>query len=92
MFYIRTLCRVLIVILSSMDSRKRNITGKRIKETRIQQGLSQDQLSGQLAKLRITIDRAGISKIEIGIRVVYDYELKALSSLLRSSADWLLKE
>jgi transcriptional regulator with XRE-family HTH domain len=75
-----------------MNLRKKNITGKRIKEMRTQLGLSQDQLSGQLAKRRITIDRAGISKIEIGLRGVYDFELKAFSKTLKVSADWLLGE
>ena len=59
---------------------------------RTQLGLSQDQLSGQLAKRRITIDRAGISKIEIGLRGVCDFELKAFSKTLKVSADWLLGE
>ncbi|MCK5843060.1 MAG: helix-turn-helix transcriptional regulator [Victivallales bacterium] len=74
-----------------MNLRKKNITGKRIKEIRLQLGLSQDQLSGRLAKRRITIDRAGISKIEIGLRGVYDFELKAFSKILKVSADWLLE-
>jgi transcriptional regulator with XRE-family HTH domain len=74
-----------------MDVRKKNIAGKRIKEIRLRLGLSQDQLSGRLAKLRITIDRAGISKIETGIRGVYDFELRAFSKILKVSADWLLE-
>ena len=73
-----------------MDVRKKNIAGKRIKEVRLQLGLSQDQLSGRLARHRITIDRAGISKIETGIRGVYDFELKAFSTILKISADWLI--
>jgi hypothetical protein len=51
--------------------------------------LSQDQLSGRLAKVGITIDRAGISKIETGIRGIYDFELKALAKILKVSVDWL---
>ena len=90
MFYIRTLYRALADTLSSMYVRKKNISGKRIKEVRLRLGLSQDQLSGQLAKLRITIDRAGISKIETGIRGIYDFELKAFSKILKVSSDWLL--
>lgn len=70
--------------------RNKNISGKRIKELREQQGLSQDQLSGRLARKGITIDRAGISKIETGIRSIYDFELKATAKILNVSADWLL--
>ncbi|MBC8206413.1 MAG: helix-turn-helix transcriptional regulator [Kiritimatiellales bacterium] len=73
-----------------MNVRNKNISGTRIKKMREQLGLSQDQLSGRLAKLGITIDRAGISKIETGIRSIYDFELKALAKILNVSADWLL--
>ena len=52
--------------------------------------LSQDQLSGRLAKVGITVDRAGISKIETGIRGIYDFELKALAKILKVSTDWLM--
>ena len=78
-------------MLSSMNVRNKNISGKRIKARRQQLELSQDQLSGRLAKIGITIDRAGISKIETGIRGISDFELKALAKILKSSADWLLE-
>jgi len=73
-----------------MVVRNKNVAGKRIRESRRKQGLSQDQLSGRMAKLHITIDRAGISKIETGIRGIYDYELKAFSKVLGVTSDWLL--
>jgi len=76
--------------VSSVNVRKKNISGQRIKKIRKQLGLSQDQLSGRLARLHVTIDRAGISKIETGIRGIYDFELKALSKILKVPADWLL--
>ena len=52
--------------------------------------LTQDELSGQLAKLGVAIDRAGISKIEIGVRCVLDYEVKALVKVLGVTPGWLL--
>jgi transcriptional regulator with XRE-family HTH domain len=73
-----------------MIVRNKNISGSRIKKARLQHALSQDQLSGRLAKQGITIDRAGISKIETGIRGICDFELKALSKILKVTADWLL--
>ncbi len=73
-----------------MNVRNKNIAGSRIKKARVELGLSQDQLSGRIAKQGITIDRAGISKIETGIRGVYDYELKALAKTLKTTSDWLL--
>lgn len=74
-----------------MSVRNKNIAGERIKEARSELGLSQDQLSGRLANVGITIDRAGISKIETGIRGIYDFELKALAKILKVSADDLLR-
>ncbi len=73
-----------------MNVRIKNIAGTRIKKARLELELSQDQLSGRLAKQGITIDRAGISKIETGIRGIYDYELKSLSKILKVSSDWLI--
>ncbi|MGD9873904.1 MAG: helix-turn-helix domain-containing protein [Kiritimatiellia bacterium] len=73
-----------------MNVRYKNISGRRIRAARQRLGLSQDQLSGRLAKLGITLDRAGISKIETGIRGVNDFELKAIAKILKVSADWLL--
>lgn len=90
MFHIRTLYAGRPGILSSMNVRNKNIAGTRVKKMREQMDLSQDQLSGRLAKLEITIDRAGISKIETGIRGIYDFELKAFSKILKVSSDWLL--
>lgn len=70
--------------------RNKNIAGERIKDARAKLGLTQDQLSGRLAKVGITIDRAGISKIETGMRGIYDFELKAFVKILKVSSDWLL--
>lgn len=52
--------------------------------------MSQLELSEKLASLDVRIDRAGIAKIETGIRRVYDYELLALAKALRVSANRLL--
>jgi transcriptional regulator with XRE-family HTH domain len=71
-----------------------NIIGSRVREARLSHKppLTQDQLSGKLAAARVSIDRAGVSKIEIGVRSVLDYELKALAKVLGVSAGWLLGE
>jgi hypothetical protein len=69
-----------------------NIIGDRVKEYRTDRKvpLTQDQLSGKLALLGVSIDRAGISKIETGQRCVLDYEVKALAKALGVTVDWLL--
>jgi len=54
--------------------------------------MTQVQLSEALAEHGVSIDRAGVSKIEIGQRSVYDFEVKAFSKVLGVSLDWLLKD
>jgi len=75
-----------------MGRKSLNIIGERVKDARGRRrpSLTQDELSGQLAKLGVAIDRAGISKIEIGLRRVLDYEVKAFAKALRVTAEWLL--
>ena len=69
-----------------------NLVGKRVKRARlaIKPKLSQDALSGRLAGRGVTIDRAGIAKIETGRRYVSDFEVKALAAVLGVSVGWLL--
>lgn len=69
-----------------------NIVGGRVKEARMKRNppMTQDQLSGKLALLGVSIDRAGISKIETGQRSVLDFEVKALSKALGVTSEWLL--
>jgi len=77
-----------------MAQKNMNIVGTRLKQARRRRDppLTQDELSGQLAKLGVSIDRAGISKIEIGARCVLDLEVKAMAKVLRVSSSWLLDE
>ncbi len=70
----------------------KNIVGKRVAEARngFEPVLTQDSLSGRLARLGIQLDRAAIAKIENNHRRVVDYELKALARVLGVPVDWLL--
>jgi hypothetical protein len=70
----------------------KNIVGARIAEARssCRPRLTQDALSGRLAKLGVQLDRAAIAKIESNHRGVLDYELKALAEVLHVQVDWLL--
>ena len=54
--------------------------------------VSQDDLSGRLAKKRIAITQTGISKLENGERYVMDYEALALAKVLKKSVAWLYGE
>ena len=70
----------------------KNIVGRRVAEARQHCNplLTQDALSGKLARLGIQLDRAAIAKIENNHRHVLDYELKALAHTLGVDANWLL--
>ena len=66
------------------NNKVRNLIGKRLKELRKQCSppVTQDQLSGRLAKLGIQLDRVAIAKIETGRRCVFDFEFKAFADAL----------
>ncbi len=69
-----------------------NLIGERVKEARgnARPRLTQEELSKRLAKLSVSIDRAGVAKIETGIRGVLDFELVALAKALNVKVTWLL--
>jgi len=71
---------------------RKNIVGGRVAEGRqaCKPALTQDALSGKLARLGIQLDRAAIAKIENDHRHVLDYELKALAKALGVDVNWLL--
>jgi len=70
----------------------RNIVGERVREARHfrSPALTQDQLSGKLAKEGLQLDRVAIAKIETGIRCAFDFEVRALAKVLHVDANWLL--
>ena len=70
----------------------KNIVGRRIAEARslARPPITQDALSGKLARLGIQLDRAAIAKIENAHRHVFDYELRALAVALGVKVTWLL--
>ena len=73
-------------------SARKNIVGRRVAEARrgCNPPLTQDALSGRLARIGIQLDRAAIAKIETNSRHVLDYELKALADVLGVGLSWLL--
>lgn len=74
------------------SSKRKNISGRRISEARslLTPPLTQDDLSGKLARSGVQLDRAAIAKIENNLRGVLDYELKALAKALGVRVEWLL--
>lgn len=75
-----------------MGQTTQNLVGERVKEARAAANppLTQEALSKMLSKLGVSIDRAGVAKIETGIRGVLDFELVALSKALGVKVTWLL--
>ena len=69
---------------------KKNICGKKVKQARKKQGLSQENLAARLQVEGINIERDSVSRIEIGTRFVSDYELAALCKVLKVSPEYLL--
>jgi transcriptional regulator with XRE-family HTH domain len=67
-----------------------NLISERVKEARGRVQITQEELSKRLAKGGATIDRAGVAKIEAGIRGVLDFELVALAKALGVKVTWLL--
>jgi hypothetical protein len=75
-----------------MGQISQNLIGHRVKEARagLEPALTQEKLSEKLSKLGVSIDRAGIAKIETGVRGVLDFELVALAKSLDVKITWLL--
>jgi transcriptional regulator with XRE-family HTH domain len=61
---------------------RKNFTGHTIKSARKKAGLSQTELCQRLAEHGVILDRTALSRIESGVRAVYDYELAALFQIL----------
>lgn len=51
--------------------------------------VSQEDLSGRLARKGIQITQTSLSKLENQARSVLDYELVAIADCLKVSLDWL---
>ena len=75
-----------------MGTISQNIVGSRVKQARLafKPPLTQAALSKKLAKLGVNIDRAGIAKVETGIRGVLDFEVVALAKALDVKVTWLV--
>lgn len=69
---------------------RRNISGDRVRERRIHLRLSQTALAAKLQTEGVIIEQDAISRIELGTRMVQDYELRAFASVLGVSSDWLI--
>lgn len=69
---------------------KVNFCGKRIRQTREARRLTQNDLAVKLQLIGVGMMQKTISRIEVGDRVVLDYELKYFSEVLGVSVNYLL--
>lgn len=76
------------------QSEHKNLIGDRVREARLKMvpKVSQEDLSGKLARLGVQITQTSISKIESRTRYVMDYEAAALAKTLKVSVAWLFNE
>ena len=72
------------------NSKNRNISGTRVREARHNNKMTQKELSANLKLCSVSIDRSSISKIEQQKRIITDYEIVALSTVLKVRVTWLL--
>lgn len=72
-----------------IDGTDKNMVGSRVRELRIERGLSQQALSNKLETLAIYICRGSISRIEDKQRTVTDIELYGLAEILGVSIESL---
>lgn len=72
-----------------IDGNNMNMVGRKVRQLRIEKGLSQQALSNKLETLAVYICRGSISRIEDGQRTVTDIELYGLAEILGVSIDEL---
>lgn len=67
-----------------------NLIGGRVRWMREQMQLTQDELSGRLARYGVHLDYVKIGQVENGKRRVIDWELVGFAKALGVSVTWLL--
>lgn len=71
---------------------KLNAIGSKLKEYRIKNNLTQEQLTAKLQVLDININKNSLQKIERGDRIIKEFELTAFAVIFNVSADELLED
>ena len=76
------------------QSEHKNIIGERVRQVRVALSpkVSQEDLSGKLARMGVQITQTSLSKIENRSRYVMDYEAAALAKALKTTVGGLYGE
>ena len=75
-----------------IDGKQMNLIGGRVRQLRMEQGMSQQTLSARLETLAVYVCRGSISRIEDRQRTVTDIELWGLAKVLGVSVADLFEE
>ena len=67
-----------------------NLCGERVRDARVKEGWSQEQLAAKLQLAGLQLGQMAVSRIETGKRVVPDFELPIIAEVLGVTTDWLL--
>jgi transcriptional regulator with XRE-family HTH domain len=78
-------------VKKTRQSKHKNIIGQRVRLARsmTKPQVSQEDLSGRLARLGVQVTQTSLSKLENRQRYVMDYEAAAIAKALKVSVAWL---
>jgi hypothetical protein len=81
-------------VKKTRQSKHKNVIGPLVRAARkaAKPAVSQEDLSGRLARQGVHIEQASLSKLENRQRYVMDYEAAAIARALRVSVAWLYGE
>lgn len=71
---------------------KLNILGKTLKEYRLKNGWTLERVSNELMLNGIDVHQSSVQRIEVGERIVKDYELVGFAKIFKVSPNTLLKD
>ena len=66
-----------------LDGQKQNMVGPRIKQLRLEKGMTQKTLAERLVTLAVYVCRGSISRIEEQKRTITDIELAGIAEVLQ---------
>lgn len=78
--------------LYTLDGKKCNISGERIRQWRLNAGLTQEELAIKMQLSGLQMGQMAISRIETGKRLVADFELKIFANARGVTMEWLTTE
>ena len=75
-----------------LDGQKQNMVGPRIKQLRLEKGMTQKTLAERLEILAVYVRRGSISRIEEQKRTITDIELIGIAEVLQVDISELFKK